>query len=88
MVEAILKVLCPGPGYEEFKSDVLCHLYKNQMKKKKNIETANVNNTIMNVKSTQNLSQNQYTRTVQEKLESVITTLCTWSNKSRKGSIE
>ena len=86
MVESTLKVLCPGPGYEEFKSDILCELYKKETKKKSSTVTVIGNDS--NDKSTENKSTNPYKRTVQEKLDSVVTTLCTWSNKNFKGSIE
>ena len=42
---------------------------------------------LLNTKDAMN-SKNLYKCTISEKLGSVVGTLCTWSNKSRKGSIE
>lgn len=83
MILSSLKSLCPGPGYEEFHSHVLSGLFN---KKEMSEQQHSIEQQINTKDATS--SKNLYKRTTSEKLGSVIGTLCAWSNKSRKGSIE
>ena len=74
LIETSLKTICPGPGYEEFKSYLLSKIIQ---KNHKSHET-----------QTEDPKIHQYVRTDSEKVESVISCLCKWSNKSKKRSIE
>ena len=74
LIETSLKTICPGPGYEEFKSYVFSKLIE---KNQKSHQTP-----------TKDPYVHQYVRTASEKVESVISCLCAWSNKSKKRSIE
>ena len=84
MISSSLKSLCPGPGYQQFHSHVLSVLIN---KKEMSEQQHSIMELLTNTKDTIN-SKNLYKRTTSEKLGSVVGTLCSWSNKSRKGSIE
>ena len=85
MLESSLRLLCPGPGFDNFQSHILNEIYNKKLKQKM-LESNN--NNVKNGATDNNSKTNPYERTTSEKLDSVIGTLCTWSNKSVKGSIE
>ncbi len=78
LVETLLKTICPGPGYNGFKLYVLSKL----------VQKSHQNHQTQTEDSSQNPKLHQHVRTESEKIESVISCLCAWSNKSKKRSIE
>ena len=77
MINESLKMLCPGPGHDDFKKKLLLQLAPKLVhddRSKDDNSSAN--------------KHNAFKRTPSEKLESVVSTLCSWSNSSRKRSIE
>ncbi len=83
VISQSLKVLCPGPGYDQFKKELISNQYLKVSEKKVSGKKADVNK---NTTDTSNM--NSFKRTSSEKLGSVISTLCKWSNISKKRSIE
>ena len=77
IIDKTLKFLCPGPGYDKFRSSVFKKI-ENQNKTKESKKAA----------SNPSSQHNQYERSSSEKLDSINNTLCSWSNSSIKRSIE
>ena len=84
MIQGCLDTLCPGPGNTDFKHKVLIQLGE---KMSHEATTTNTEDTDSTNKSAHG-NKNAYKRTPMEKLESVVSTLCSWSNTSRKRTIE
>ena len=82
MIESSLKLLCPGSGYEDFRSHGLSQWYNKEIKYKQSI-LLTINNKVN--KSTEN---NSYKCTASENLDSLITALHAWSHKIHTCSIE
>ena len=79
VINQSLKLLCPGPGYiKKFRSDLSTKLVKK-----------NTDNNVAKKKATPtDTTMNLFKRTSSEKLDSVVLTLCKWSNISKKRTIE
>ena len=86
MIESSLRLLCPGPGFDNFQSYILNEMCNKQLKQKGTLRLESNNN--VNKATDNNCKTNPYKRTTSEKLDNVVTTVCTWSNQSCKGSIE
>jgi len=75
MIDSALKLLCPGPGCFVFKS----HVISKMDEKIKKTEMK---------RNDPNFHKNPYVRTLPEILDTVYTSLCLFSKKSKKRSIE
>ena len=84
VINQSLKLLYPGPGYNKFRSELITKLVTkiadDNVTKKKAIvgDKATPSDTTMN----------SFKQTSSEKLDSAVSTLCKWSNISKKRSIE
>ena len=78
LVETLLKTICPGHGYNEFKLYILSKLVQNNYQ----------NHETQTEEQNQNPKLHQYVRTESEKIKSVISCSCAWSNTSKKGLLK
>ena len=83
VINQSIKLLCPGPGYNQFKSELISKEYVKVSEENGSIQKNK--NTKSNPKDT---NMNSFKRTSSEKLGSVVSTLCKWSNISKKRSVE
>lgn len=77
MIDKCLRLLCPGPGYDNFRKDVF-----------KKIEIQNKTNQSKTKARNPSQPRNRFERSPSEQLDSVNNTLSSWSNISMKRSVE
>ena len=91
MIEGCLNTPCPGPGNVKFKNKILLQLGTKILPR---ITTTNIDDTSISAnndntgsatnKNSVRGNKNAYKHTPIEKLDSVVKTLCNWSNLSKK----
>ena len=85
MFSSCMKQLCPGPGCHELQSTILSRM--TSQVERTNQKLQKEQQRIMK-KDVVKEPNNPYKRSASEKLNSVVSTLCSWSNKSVKRSLE
>ena len=84
MFISCMKQLCPGPGCHEFQSTILSRMTSQVERTNQKLQKEQQRMIQKDLKE----PNNPYKRTASEKLDSVVSTLCSWSNKSVKRSLE
>ena len=84
MLSSCMKQLCPGPGGHDVQSTILSMMTTQVERTYQKLQKDQQRMMKKDLKQT----YNAYKRSASEKLNSVVCTLCSWSNKSVKWSLE